>query len=328
MRYQQLQLFSRSATAAMRDRTKRRNYSPEKEEFRLDHARRRRWGLKRRHAQKLCLSHGCSRECAEVGLHDCAEAIPPLIWPAEATLTRRPSPAVPSRDVPAESDLIRDDENVRTLPADQGRPAARPSPTGRRNPLLKAARPGSPSGGEASSDLDAAPDAKQISLLERTVTAGLSPCSGALLTGHRDQPGGTNLDRSVPAHPLGTRWRPRPPGRRHRVPAAPRPAASPGPPATVDPRQPPHRGRHPATTRIDSTSLAHKKSKKDRLINQRYRKGRSPPARRKSERGFADGKAPSASVAITSGGHDNSPPVSMGGHIYIDRCACRTKASW
>ena len=85
MRYQQLQLFTRPATAAMRDRTKARNYSPEKEEFRRDHARRRQWGLARRHAQKLCRSHGCSRECAEVGLHDHAEAVPPLIWPAEAT---------------------------------------------------------------------------------------------------------------------------------------------------------------------------------------------------------------------------------------------------
>jgi len=41
MRYQQLQFFTRPETAAMRDRTKARNYSPEKEEFRRDHARRR-----------------------------------------------------------------------------------------------------------------------------------------------------------------------------------------------------------------------------------------------------------------------------------------------
>ncbi len=93
MRYQQLQLFTRPATAAMRDRTKARNYSPAKEEFRREHARRRRWGLARRHAQKLCRSRGCSCECAALGLHDDAEAAPPLIWPDEATCARRPQTA-------------------------------------------------------------------------------------------------------------------------------------------------------------------------------------------------------------------------------------------
>ena len=100
MRYQQLQLFSRPATAAMRDRTQARNYSPQKEEFRRDHARRRRWGLARRHAQKLCRSRGCSRECAEVGLHDHGDAVPPLIWPDEATFAQRPSATASSREIP------------------------------------------------------------------------------------------------------------------------------------------------------------------------------------------------------------------------------------
>ncbi len=93
MRYQQLQFFSRPATAALRDRTRARNYSPQKAEFRRDHARRRRFGLAQRHALKLCRSQGCSRECGAAGLHDYSEAIPPLIWPAEATLAQRPSPA-------------------------------------------------------------------------------------------------------------------------------------------------------------------------------------------------------------------------------------------
>jgi hypothetical protein len=128
MRYQQLQLFTRPVTAALRDRTKRRNYSPEMDEFRLEHARRRRWGLKRRHAQKLCLSQGCSRECAEVGLHDDAEAIPPLIWPAEATLTQRPAPAVPSPAVPAECDR----------PVDDGPPADRTVLAGRATAAARA----------------------------------------------------------------------------------------------------------------------------------------------------------------------------------------------
>jgi hypothetical protein len=251
MRYQQLQLFTRPVTAALRDRTKRRNYSPEMDEFRLEHARRRRWGLKQRHAQKLCLSQGCSRECAEVGLHDDAEVIPPLIWPAGATVTRRPSPAVPSGDVPAERDL----------PAVHGPPAGPAGPAG-------PARPAGPAGGIRCSErlgLAArivagkraairAPPAEQTSLLGGTVTAGSSPWSGlfppatgislgrrtptarypTLRAGHapaRDPP-------ALSAHPVGdVGLRP-----------YPGPAASPVPPATVDPRQQPHRGRHPAGT--------------------------------------------------------------------------------
>jgi len=96
MRYQQLQFFTRPETVAMRDRTKARNYSAEKEEFRRDHARRRQWGLVRRHAQKLCRSHGCTGKCAEVGLHDFAEAVPPLIWPDDAIYTQRPAPPTPA----------------------------------------------------------------------------------------------------------------------------------------------------------------------------------------------------------------------------------------
>src|SRR3954447_25118537 len=37
----------------MRDRTKSRRYSPEAEQFRRDHARRRDWGLAQRHGLKL-----------------------------------------------------------------------------------------------------------------------------------------------------------------------------------------------------------------------------------------------------------------------------------
>src|SRR4051794_9862317 len=66
----QLEFFTRTEVAAMRDRTKARNYWAGREEFRRDHERHRRWGLLRRHARKLCRSHGCSRACGELGLHD------------------------------------------------------------------------------------------------------------------------------------------------------------------------------------------------------------------------------------------------------------------
>jgi hypothetical protein len=54
----QIGLFSRAQIAGMRDRTKRRNYSEEAEEFRRDHARRRKYGLAQRHAQKLTHLYG------------------------------------------------------------------------------------------------------------------------------------------------------------------------------------------------------------------------------------------------------------------------------
>ncbi|MEU4242774.1 hypothetical protein AB0E90_36190, partial [Actinoplanes sp. NPDC026619] len=100
----QLQFFTRSELAAMRDRTKSRNYSAEADEFRREHARHRKWGLARRHARKLCRSHGCSAECGAVGLHDDFEEIPPLIWGDETTVARPPR-QVPGREARAVRDL-------------------------------------------------------------------------------------------------------------------------------------------------------------------------------------------------------------------------------
>src|SRR5947208_15308944 len=49
----QLELFSRSQIAAVRDRTASRNYSPEREQFRREHERHREWGLRQRHGRRL-----------------------------------------------------------------------------------------------------------------------------------------------------------------------------------------------------------------------------------------------------------------------------------
>jgi hypothetical protein len=46
-------LFSRVEISSMRDRTRSRNYSSAREEFRREHERHRAWGLQRRHAEKL-----------------------------------------------------------------------------------------------------------------------------------------------------------------------------------------------------------------------------------------------------------------------------------
>src|SRR4051812_9935476 len=56
----QLQLFTTTQLAGMRDRTASRNYSPVRDEFRREHERHRAWGLKRRHAEKLRRLHGNS----------------------------------------------------------------------------------------------------------------------------------------------------------------------------------------------------------------------------------------------------------------------------
>jgi hypothetical protein len=100
----QLELFPRPFTRALRDKSKDRRWSPEKDEFRRDHARRRNWGLKRRHAEKLCRLRGCTRQCMELGIHDPVEPIPPLIWDAEATCTQRPPRQARSSAAPAGSD--------------------------------------------------------------------------------------------------------------------------------------------------------------------------------------------------------------------------------
>jgi len=83
----QLSLFDRATTTAMRDRTRSRNYSPERDEFRRDHERRRYWGLKRRHAEKLRQIHG--------------DRPPPTTPPANDDRRARPTPTPTPPAVPA-----------------------------------------------------------------------------------------------------------------------------------------------------------------------------------------------------------------------------------
>ena len=61
----QMSLFSRAEIASVRDRTRARNYSPERDEFRRQHERHRVWGLRRRHAGKLARIRG--REAGSAG---------------------------------------------------------------------------------------------------------------------------------------------------------------------------------------------------------------------------------------------------------------------
>jgi hypothetical protein len=57
-------LFSRAELAGMRDRTRRRNYSAEGEEFRREHERRRVWGLRQRYARKEIRLYGSTANAA------------------------------------------------------------------------------------------------------------------------------------------------------------------------------------------------------------------------------------------------------------------------
>ncbi|RSM42786.1 hypothetical protein DMB66_54445 [Actinoplanes sp. ATCC 53533] len=60
----QMGLFTRAELTTMRDRTRRRNYSAEAEEFRREHARHREWGLTQRHARKLSRLYGSTANAA------------------------------------------------------------------------------------------------------------------------------------------------------------------------------------------------------------------------------------------------------------------------
>src|ERR1700754_123553 len=58
----QLQFFTTTELAVMRDRTASRSYSPAGEEFRREHRRHRAWGLTQRHAERLHRIHGADDE--------------------------------------------------------------------------------------------------------------------------------------------------------------------------------------------------------------------------------------------------------------------------
>jgi len=86
----QLQLFTTAELAKMRDRTKARNYSPERDEFRREHERRRAFGLARRHAERMYNSFQRAASASEKDRKD--PTSPPRA--AEPTSRERTSPAI------------------------------------------------------------------------------------------------------------------------------------------------------------------------------------------------------------------------------------------
>jgi hypothetical protein len=136
----------------MRDRTARKNYSPEAEEFRRQHARHREWGLAQRHGEKLRRLRNSRRDAQAASMAECHQedqtlapsppslAYPPTPAPRERAM--RPEPAPRERAVrpePAPCEQVIDPEPItgeqvtRPKPTPIGRPA-RPEPARREQP--------------------------------------------------------------------------------------------------------------------------------------------------------------------------------------------------
>jgi hypothetical protein len=91
----QLSFFTRVELAAMRDRTRSRRYSPQKEAFRREHERRRAFGLAQRHSRKLRELHGGDGIVALTAamLGRASQACdPPLVEQPEPPLVEQPEP--------------------------------------------------------------------------------------------------------------------------------------------------------------------------------------------------------------------------------------------
>jgi hypothetical protein len=92
----QMELFSRAQLAAMRDRTRRRNYSAEAEQFRRDHQRHRAWGLQQRQDRKLSLAYGSTAAAWAEFQRRAGEATSP-------STPARPTRPIPTGPVPSEA---------------------------------------------------------------------------------------------------------------------------------------------------------------------------------------------------------------------------------
>jgi hypothetical protein len=104
-----MSLFTAAHTAAMRDPTKRRNYSEEAEQFRREHAARRAWGLEQRHARKLRRLYG-STTAAWAAYRQRAEEVLSPVCPAPTDGEAGP----PAR---AGSDIVTETPPASPIPA-------------------------------------------------------------------------------------------------------------------------------------------------------------------------------------------------------------------
>lgn len=97
MRQRQLTLFSATDVAAMRDRTKSRNHSPEREAFQRTHSRHRTWGKAQRHSERWRQLRASPTDWPEGSIWG-----PPALPPSARPDTPTPTPATrPKHHQPA-----------------------------------------------------------------------------------------------------------------------------------------------------------------------------------------------------------------------------------
>jgi len=143
----QLELFTRVDLVGMRDRSRARNYSASRDEFRRAHERHREWGLRRRHAERLRQIRereaGCWPADLEVlhgGVEDARSGITEQLSPDTARLLVRRGDRRRASDPPARS--VEPATSVEPArPARQVGPAGKPSPHAEEH---SAAKPSSP----------------------------------------------------------------------------------------------------------------------------------------------------------------------------------------
>jgi hypothetical protein len=105
---QQLELFTSAQLAAMRDRTRRRNYSAEAERFRDAHQRHRAWGLTQRHARKLSRLYGSTANASAAFRRRAEE----LASPSAPPRTAEPTASEPVAPEPVAPELVAPEQVV------------------------------------------------------------------------------------------------------------------------------------------------------------------------------------------------------------------------
>jgi hypothetical protein len=101
MRQRQLQFFTPSELAKMRDPAKSRDYSPERDEFRRIHERRRAWGKAQRHSQRWRQLRDRPQDDWPEGSIWGPPCLPPSAVADASAATGPPSPAKSDHPAPA-----------------------------------------------------------------------------------------------------------------------------------------------------------------------------------------------------------------------------------
>ena len=139
MRGRQLSLFSAGEVAALRDRTRSRNYCPERDEVRRAHERHRAWGKARRHAERLRQLQDRPRHSRPAGTGQHPPRRAPLTPASESIGGERPARPAPGRHpgTSQEPTQSRRSQNGRTscASAPQSQPAPVAQATADRLPM-------------------------------------------------------------------------------------------------------------------------------------------------------------------------------------------------